>query len=395
MKRHELNRFRSMSISVLPLIQLSLAMIVVTSQAMAQPASPPRRAPRQQPDAAAMMLGLDVAETTPGILTVTNIRAEGLAAELDVRKGDVLLSMDGEPLTSKEDLTSRLATVQQGDKIALTLARKKKQISIAMIAPERPKVAAVNTNQGGDDVGMLGMMLAGSSRGRVLVTDVSPDTPASTAGLRKNDVLLSIDGYKVTTLDGLMEFAAKLVQRMQPGDELEIIALRENKEQPFTIVMPEDAAPPSDLAPPEVSPAEEMIVFCMAVREAAGERLAVLEVMPKSPAAVAGIEAGDIIETVAGEPIRTFNDLAAVIKLQAEGDKVEFGIMRGRDPIVTEVTMAPCEFVRSASSASRAPRQQADIEAMAEELRILRTQVEKLTVTVEELSIAVEELSRQ
>ncbi|GMV97892.1 MAG: hypothetical protein AMXMBFR83_22450, partial [Phycisphaerae bacterium] len=60
----------------------------------------------------------------------------------------------------------------------------------------------------------------------VLVEDVMPRTPAAKAGLRRDDVILSVNGQKVATAGSLRS----LVARTKPGKIIELKVWRDNKE---------------------------------------------------------------------------------------------------------------------------------------------------------------------
>ena len=59
--------------------------------------------------------------------------------------------------------------------------------------------------------------------GRVQVVRVSKDSPAQTAGLESGDVVLAVDGTKVTTLE---EFYRKLWAHANPDDEIRLTVLQ-------------------------------------------------------------------------------------------------------------------------------------------------------------------------
>jgi S1-C subfamily serine protease len=225
------------------------------------------------------------------------------------------------------------------------------------------------------EAGILGMSLTTTGRGRVVISEVSPESPAATAGLRKNDEIVGFDNHRVKSLKELTEFAGTLVERKQPGDEVEVLAIRDDKEQPFVIILPERADPiptePETGTPAAIAEdAEE--VFCMLLRESAGGKVIVVEVSPRSPAAVAGILPGDQIVTVGEVKILSIDDLRQTLDVYVAGDVVPFGIERDRQPIVADVTMAPCRFVRG--DAAGCP----DAAALAVEVQQLKLQIAEI-----------------
>ncbi|MCP4565963.1 MAG: PDZ domain-containing protein, partial [FCB group bacterium] len=61
----------------------------------------------------------------------------------------------------------------------------------------------------------------------IYITEVSDDSPADDAGLRRRDIIIKFDGKKVTEPD----FLADLVEDTEIGDEVEITYLRRGKEK--------------------------------------------------------------------------------------------------------------------------------------------------------------------
>lgn len=81
-------------------------------------------------------------------------------------------------------------------------------------------------------LGVLGNDPADAQQG-ALVVEVRAGSPAALAGIRRGDVLLEIDGVKVP---GMTEFAAE-VRKHQPGDEVEIVLLRDTDERTISVTL--------------------------------------------------------------------------------------------------------------------------------------------------------------
>jgi Do/DeqQ family serine protease len=81
------------------------------------------------------------------------------------------------------------------------------------------------------------------ARGGVLIADIVPDGPAQKAGLRRGDVLLSLDGRPVTSADELR----LRVSQLRPGSKVEIEYLRGGERSRMTIEL--GTLPGSDVAP--------------------------------------------------------------------------------------------------------------------------------------------------
>ena len=79
----------------------------------------------------------------------------------------------------------------------------------------------------------------GVKKGRgALVTEVGQDTPAARAGLMAGDVIIRVDGEKVSDADDVHD----IISEMEPGDTVEVIVLRNKKEKTFSVevTQPED-----------------------------------------------------------------------------------------------------------------------------------------------------------
>ena len=68
------------------------------------------------------------------------------------------------------------------------------------------------------------------------IDNVTPNGVAHQAGMMKGDIIVSIDGKKITEpMDAIYTIWAK-----QPGDQIEVLVLREGKEQQFTVKLGSD-----------------------------------------------------------------------------------------------------------------------------------------------------------
>ncbi len=85
--------------------------------------------------------------------------------------------------------------------------------------------------------GFLGVSLNDRTDGGqgALVTEVEDDSPASDVGLEQGDVILSVDH---STTDGA-EGVVAAVRDHQPGDEVEVVVLRDGETQTFQVTLTE------------------------------------------------------------------------------------------------------------------------------------------------------------
>jgi S1-C subfamily serine protease len=184
--------------------------------------------------------------------------------------------------------------------------------------------------------------LMGIEKG-VLVKTVEPDAPASRSELRPTDVIVAIDGTEVETARDLQ----KAILGKKVGQKVDLKVWRRNArdssfrqvsvttgqlpDSPFETRRKMSAAPIPQL--PERDDADKTgSAFWGLEMEKTDEGARVVEVDPGSPAAVAGVEPGDLITGTGADSVtdeasflkamkKIGRDEAAVLMIERDGKK--------------------------------------------------------------------------
>ena len=138
--------------------------------------------------------------------TVAEVQANSPASQAGLRKGDVVVGLNGRPVRGAAELRARLGVVPVGDTVELQVQRG---------AEKRTLKAQVGAIESGATGGSAVQELAGAAfqdaeknglpgRNRaVLVTAVKPESPAFRHGLRAGDLIIGVNGRRVGSVQEL------------------------------------------------------------------------------------------------------------------------------------------------------------------------------------------------
>jgi serine protease Do/serine protease DegQ len=138
---------------------------------------------------------------------VTEVQANSPAAEAGLRKGDVVIGLNGRPVRGAAELRARLSVVPVGETIELSVQRGGETQALKARIGEVEKASRA----GGQAIAELaGAELTDAQRqgGRreraVLVTAVDAGSEAFSHGLRAGDVILGVNQRRVATVQALV-----------------------------------------------------------------------------------------------------------------------------------------------------------------------------------------------
>ena len=173
-----------------------------------------------------------------------------------------------------------------------------------------------------------------SQKSGALVTDVSKDSPAAKAGIKQGDVIIGYDGKPVKDVTDLRGRVAMT----SPGTKVDLTLVRNEKQQELTVQVAEQPSDMSQLAAPQQQQLFQQMGLSLQdltpeltqqFGYALGQGVLIAGVAPGSPAALARIQAGSLIEEVNRQPVHNLKELQQVLEKTGGGHDVLLLIRSG------------------------------------------------------------------
>ncbi len=166
-------------------------------------------------------LGVHAAADAEGRLAVAEVAAESPAARSGVRRGDLLLRVDGKDVKDADAFRDLLKGKGPGDAVKLALGRTGGTLEVeATLAPPSRPIPV------GRQQAVLGVQVATVKDGEgVRIEQVTEGSPADRAKLKTGEVILKIDGVAVTAPDKL----AAVLGEHRPDDTVTLTLLLAEK----------------------------------------------------------------------------------------------------------------------------------------------------------------------
>jgi serine protease Do len=168
-------------------------------------------------------LGVVIQRVTPAIAKafglseaqgalVADVSPDGPAAKAGIQKGDIILKLNGQPVSDYNDLSLRIAETPPGGVVRLQVFRQGKTMDIAATLaefPEKTEQAAAVEQKGGPMQGVEVQTLTSDIASQlglppntfgVVVSSVAPGSPAAGAGLQRGDVIQEVNHKRVSNV---------------------------------------------------------------------------------------------------------------------------------------------------------------------------------------------------
>jgi len=294
---------------------------------------------------------------TSGAL-VSAVLPDSPAERAGLAAGDLLLELDGAPVAVRffeevPELYRRVADLQIGGRVALTVERAGERLELTAqvgeMAPARGPES--ESRRLGLSVQQLTRPMALARnlgvRAGLLVTGLRPGQPAAAARpqLAPGDVLVALGGKPLETLEDLeraLDDAA--------GPEL-LLELRRRDERLLSVVrLAEDRTGRSggELPRAWLGVRTQVVTgeLARALGLAEGSGFRVTEVFPWTEAAASGLEVGDLILSIDGEPLEASRpqdaeELRRAVEERGIGERASLGLWRDGAARRVDVLLEP------------------------------------------------------
>jgi len=165
------------------------------------------------------------------------------ADKAGIKRGDVVTSVNGQPVDGPNELRLAVAAIHPGEKIPLELLRGAKKMTVYVTLTNRDSkkiestaaAGAQDEGESADLVEKLGIKTQGLTEGKcdelgidpgtkgVVVLEVKPSSQAYEQGLRPNDIILEVNRRQITSQNDFKE----AVKSVKAGESLMLLVLRD------------------------------------------------------------------------------------------------------------------------------------------------------------------------
>lgn len=227
----------------------------------------------------------------------TKVTIDGRKAALgDLRKGDRIEVFTGEGnVALKVEATRKNATNGQAQR-----------------TPQQERVA-------------LGVRLDTSPTTGVLIREIQSRGPASQAGLRSGDYILSINGK---TIDSLRTFDQTMMT-LKPGDRAKMTIWRNNQRQQVAVNFPQGRRAAYRPENENGANGKGWLGVMLRSTDEGQKGVRVTRIYPSGPGARAGLQSGDVLVQVGGKQVTSTEEAARLISDAKPNEEIKLVVLRG------------------------------------------------------------------
>ena len=190
------------------------------------------------------ILGVSAQDLTPNLakafgltvrsgVLITEIRKNSSASKAGLKTGDVITAVDGKKVNKANDLRNIIGLTPVGQSLKFTVLRNKKTEFVKIEISENKELANLKINPRLEGISFKeikkGMREYGIIEG-LIVSSINKNSIAFRNGIRKNDIILSINNIAVKSIKDVQELSRKnkdqIVLNVRRGNRSAFILLR-------------------------------------------------------------------------------------------------------------------------------------------------------------------------
>jgi serine protease Do/serine protease DegQ len=186
-------------------------------------------------------IGLTTQEITPELAkalaltsnlgaVVVDVAPDSPAAKVGLRRGDVIMALNGRGVRGSSDLRNQIGLMAVGEDVEFKVLRDGREL-VLRTKVESLRAATALGNQIVAELqgATVGTIQSGGKPNAVMIVEVEPDSPAWSHGLRSGDVIVAVNRRKVSSIRELiaaLKAPGRAVLSVVRGDYLFAIVLR-------------------------------------------------------------------------------------------------------------------------------------------------------------------------
>jgi serine protease Do len=157
-----------------------------------------------------------------GVL-IADVIQGGPAAKAGLKKGDVVLSYDGQPVQDSASLRNEVADTPVGQEVHVAVWRNRARQDLALRVANSDDAAKLMSAKLEDRLGIAVRPVTAKEESKfglepdqgVAVSQIKPDSPLAKAGLESADFILQINGSDVKGVEGFDRMVESLPEHQQ------------------------------------------------------------------------------------------------------------------------------------------------------------------------------------
>ena len=266
-------------------------------------------------------LGIEFDARARNDLRIGSITSSSILGRAGLRRGDEIVSIDGREFSSQAAALNYLNRVGPNQTLDIVVLRNGDYVNLDA------SLAGLGTGIGGRTAARAYLGVTFDDQARDLrVFDIDRGSPAVRAGLRRGDQILSIDGREFDSYSDAVAY----IQGRSPDDRLDLVVWRDGREIDLQANLAGFGQGTGRIASRtrssfDVGPRAGLgVVF----DERSSDQILISEVTEGSPAAIAGLRRGDVILSVDGRRMSSFDDVTRYIGQRSPREQVDIAVLR-------------------------------------------------------------------